>query len=553
MNTLAPGISETKTKVLRTQLESIVGAEHVLHSAADVEVVSRTNIPRRNIPSFAVYPETAEEIAEITKLANEHSVPIWPVSQGKNWGYGSKSACYPGGITLVLSRMNKIVEVNEELCYAVIEPGVSYGQLNDYLKEHHPSLWADSSGSTADASVIGNALDRGRGVTPYADHFGALCGMEVVLPNGELLRTGTGPDGDYPAWNVYKWGTGPYVDGLFSQSNFGTVVKSGIWLMPAPEKYDFFVFEYTADESRFGEFLDTFRKLIFQGVIRSYPHLANDFAMLCIVDQYPNDLLPEGRRHLSHEAMQTWKKRLGVSDWTFGCGMYGTKGEVKLHRKIAKKELSRFGEVVFVGGCEKDTLKGRMMLKAARAALRMKGKTVKLLEGLPYAIRLFQGIPTDYFVRQVYFKSHAEKPSMGDVEPARDGCGFVWIGPVVPFTASHLTKFLDEVKPLYETFEFDFFVELIIESPRSVIALFGLFYDKQNEDESARAEGLYEAIRVLSHERGYPPYRASVASSTKALDCNPVLKDTLHGIKQALDPNNILAPGRYGVDLTNQK
>ncbi|MCS7470827.1 FAD-binding oxidoreductase [Stieleria sp. ICT_E10.1] len=537
---------------LDSQLKAIVGAEHLLSAAPDLEIVSRTNVPDRNIPQFAVYPGTAEEVAEIFKLANDHKVPVWPVSQGKNWGYGSKSACYPGGITMILSRMNRIHEVNEDLCYAVIEPGVTYGQLNDHLKANHPSLWADSSGSTKDASVVGNALDRGRGVTPYADHFGALCGMEVVLPNGELLRTGTGPSETFPAWNVYKWGTGPYIDGLFSQSNLGTVVKSGIWLMPAPEKYDFFVFEYTADSSRFAEFLDTFRKLIFQGAIKSYPHLANDFAMLCIVDQYPNDLLHPGQRHLSSDAMAEWKKRLGVSDWTFGCGMYGSKQEVKLHKKIAKKELGKFGEVVFVGGCEKDTRKGRLMLKAARMALRLKGKTVKLLEGLPYAIRLFQGIPTDYFCRQVYFKSHAEKPAMGDVEPARDGCGFVWIGPVVPFTSEHLIGFLDEVRPLYDLYEFDFFVELIIESPRSVICLLGFFYDKQDEKESERATQLYNALRELSHERGYPPYRASSVSSPKALDCNPTLKSTLHDIKRAVDPNNILAPGRYGVDLTSK-
>jgi 4-cresol dehydrogenase (hydroxylating) len=84
---------------------------------------------------------------------------------------------------MVLERMKKIEMVDEKLGYAVIEPGVTYRDLNGYLKDNKLALWSDCAGSTESASVIGNALDKGRGVTPYADHFGALCGMEVVLPD----------------------------------------------------------------------------------------------------------------------------------------------------------------------------------------------------------------------------------------------------------------------------------------------------------------------------------------------------------------------------------
>jgi 4-cresol dehydrogenase (hydroxylating) len=530
---------------LISDLVLVLGEENVVVDHFDLEVVSRTNIPFRKIPDVVVYPTTSAQVQEVMILANQHRVPVWPVSQGKNWGYGSKSACYSGGITMVLSKMNRIHHVDDELCYAVIEPGVTYKQLNDYLKAHHPSLWADSSGSTRDASVIGNALDRGRGLTPYADHFGCLCGMEVVLPDGRTITTGGGPDGGYPTWNTYKWGTGPYLEGIFSQSNLGIVVKSGIWLMPAPEKFDFFVFEFSADESRFDDFVADLRRLLFQGVIKSRPHLANDFAMLCIVSQYPHELL-EGRPCLSDEAMAWWKKQHGISDWTFGSGMYGSRREVKLHKRIVKSTLSKYGNVVFAGGCEEDNLRGRLMLVGARTVLKLKGKSDRLLEGLPDAIKLFKGIPTDYFVRQVYFKSHLDKPTV-DIEPARDGCGFIWIGPVVPMTAVHLRNILTSVKPLYKQYGFDFFVELIVESPRNMIVLFGLFYDKKSEEESERAGMLYEAIRQVSHEKGYPPYRASVASTARVFDDNPALKGVVADIKAALDPSNTLAPGKYGA------
>ena len=74
-------------------------------------------------------------------------------------------------------------------------------------------------------------------MTNYRDHFDAHCGMEVVLPNGEVLRTGTGALPGAKTWQEYKYGYGPYLDGMFSQSNFGIVTKMGFWLAPEPEAF----------------------------------------------------------------------------------------------------------------------------------------------------------------------------------------------------------------------------------------------------------------------------------------------------------------------------
>ena len=69
------------------------------------------------------------------------------------------------------------------------------------------------------------------------DHFDCHCGMEVVLANGELVRTGMGALPNSKTWQQYKYGFGPYVDGIFSQSNLGVVTKMGFWLYPEPEAF----------------------------------------------------------------------------------------------------------------------------------------------------------------------------------------------------------------------------------------------------------------------------------------------------------------------------
>lgn len=74
-------------------------------------------------------------------------------------------------------------------------------------------------------SVIGNSLDRGWGYTPNGDNCSHICGMEVVMADGTLLRTGMGQLEGAKCWQLFKNGYGPGFDGLFNQSNYGIVVK----------------------------------------------------------------------------------------------------------------------------------------------------------------------------------------------------------------------------------------------------------------------------------------------------------------------------------------
>lgn len=530
---------------LVAELTRIVGAGGLLADADAIERVTRTCVPYRQLPAIVVFPETAAQVQAVVAAAARDGVPVWPVSTGRNWGYGERSACYEGGITMVLERMTRIWLVDEKLAYAVVEPGVTYKQLNDHLKQSGSRLWADCAGSTQFASVIGNALDKGRGLTPMADHFGALCGLDVVLPDATLLETGGGPTGNNSVRHLYKWGVGPSLDGLFGQSNLGVVVKAGIWLMPAPAVFDFAAFEYSAGPDKLGAFIDDMRELVAARAIRSHPHLANDFAMMCILAQYPHEML-EGRRHLSEQAAAIWRRQHGVAPWTFGCGLYGSREEVRYQRRMIRRVLGRYGRVQFIGAAVRDDWYGRLVRRVAPWANRLMGKSPEFTNVMMPAINLFRGIPTDEFVRQAYFKSHARKPD-GDIDPARDGCGFIWLGPVVPFTGEKVLDALALARPTFERFGFDFFVEVIVESARAVIVLVGVFYQRDNAEDAQRALDWYHEARSLYEAHGYPPYRATSMSMPKAMAANPIAEQFLRTIKGAVDPGDVLAPGRYGV------
>jgi 4-cresol dehydrogenase (hydroxylating) len=529
------------------ELISILGPEGVIADAEEIERGTRTCIPYRTIPSALVRPRSTAEVQAVLAVAARADVPIWPVSTGKNWGYGEKGACYEAGITMVLERMNAIRHVDEQLGYAVIEPGVTYKQLNDHLKATGSRLWADVTGSTQHASVLGNALDKGRGLTPMADHFGALCGMDVVLADGTLLETGGGPAGNNTTRHTYKWGVGPYLDGLFAQSNLGVVVRAGIWLMPAPERFDFAAFEYRASPAELGAFIDDLQELVMSRALRSHPHLANDFAMMCILAQYPHDELESGkRRALGAEALARWRSPHGVASWTFGCGLYGSVEEVRYQRRKLREVLGRYGRVQFLGAAAREDWYGRLYRKVAPIAQRLLGKSRELTELLQPAIDLYRGIPSDELVRQAYFKSRPEKPR-GDIDPARDGCGLLWLGPVVPFTSEHVLAALALGRRIFETHDLDFFVEIIVESARSVLLLVGVFYDRHDPVDAERARAWYAEARETYLRHGYPPYRATSMSMETALDENPAGKKLIAAIKRAVDPRGSIAPGRYGT------
>ena len=147
-------------------------------------------------------------------------------------GYGTAAPRLPGSVVLDLGRMRRILEVNADLGYCVIEPGVGFFDLYEHLQANDIPLMMSVPGN-AWGSVIGNALERGIGYTPMGNNTRNLCGLEVVLPDGDLVRTGMGAMAGNHAWHCFPYSFGPGLDQLFCQSNLGIVTKAGLWLMPA--------------------------------------------------------------------------------------------------------------------------------------------------------------------------------------------------------------------------------------------------------------------------------------------------------------------------------
>jgi len=529
-------------------LRQAIGDQHVLISAAELDAYSRCTIPWQSNCMAVVMPGSAAEVAAVLKIASVHALKVWPYSGGRNWGYGTTLAPEDGAVVMLLHRMNRILHVSDQLAYAVLEPGVTYEQLNAYLKSHGHKLWVDCIDGTAQGTVIGNALDRGVGETPYGDHFGNLCGMEVVLPDGQLVRTGGAANGP-KTWHLHKWGVGPYLEGMFTQSNFGVVTKAGIWLMPEPEAYNSYVFE-VKEESHLPAVIDIFRDLALQGIVTTKLHMINDMVSLTVVTQRMEQA-HRGGSCLSEEDVAALRRQFGISPMTCAGGIYGTKAQVKLQRKILKKALAPHGRLLFISDRLLALLEQVLSMAwrhpwVKAVVERAAGASLQVLDSSPHVHRILQGIPTDYFVKHAYYRSQRKRPDQA-INPARDGCGVIWFAPILPFTSQDMLPFLALARQRFQEAGLDFWVAVLLMNPRSVTCLMNILYDKDDPAESQRALALYHRLLDDMRAGGYQQYRACLLAWPHMQADAPDVHRLNQRIKEALDPASILAPGRYGI------
>src|SRR5690606_17517120 len=153
------GISQATMRQALDAFAAVVGTERVFTSEEDRGsyldpfAVGDT---LEHEPSAAVAPKSVEGVQGVLKAANKLRIPLWPISMGKNFAYGTAAPRMKGTVVLDLKRMNRVLEINEELGYALVEPGVSFFDFHRALAERGNRLWM-SGPSHSWGSVIGNA------------------------------------------------------------------------------------------------------------------------------------------------------------------------------------------------------------------------------------------------------------------------------------------------------------------------------------------------------------------------------------------------------------
>lgn len=510
MAPLPPRLSPAAFDAALKAFAGVVGPDWVLASdddRASYEDVYAPGDAGQWPASAAISPANVDEVRAIVRLANEHRVPLWPVSRGKNLGYGTAAPRLPGSVVLDMGRMNRILDLDPKLATCVIEPGVGFFDLYEKIQAEKAPLWMSVPGN-AWGSVIGNALEHGIGYTPYGLHARNLCGLEVVLPDGDLLRTGMGAMNNNPAWHHFPMGYGPTWDLAFSQSNLGIVTRAGLWLQPAPAASLELVWDIP-DLEDIGWVVDTITPLKISGLIEQ------------------NVFIPSwlGKMVLKGQRKDFWDKPGAIPEW-------------RVKELLAQYKLGYWQVALRFYG-EDEVIRAKAgIVKAAMA---------RHLAAPPAEHWWHAGDPIDAFNITMGIPS-AVPLQMSDWVGGRGAhMGF---SPVVPATSEHVLGQMHRSRKIIADHDVDFYASFTI-AGRFANNVNMLMFDRDQPEQIATMKRLFNALIGETAKAGYGEYRTHLGWMDRVMDTfdfnDNALRRFNEKMKNALDPNGIIAPGKQGV------
>ncbi|MHC5794809.1 FAD-binding oxidoreductase [Lacisediminihabitans sp. FW035] len=496
-----------------SEFVSALGGDNVLgpDSPRLEEYLDPFAFDERIRPAGVVRPSTVQEVRRVVAIAREHRLPLWTVSRGRNFAYGGAEARVPGSVICDLGRMDAVISVDEESGVAIVEPGVSFQALDAHLRATGSGL-AVSVPDLSWGSLVGNTLERGFSYTTNSEHQAMQCGMEVVLADGDVVRTGMGglPGGD--TWGNYRGAFGPGFDGLFYQSNLGIVTKMGIWLRPRPERAASCSVSVPRDD-QLAQLIDTLRPLMLAGVIQSNAVIGN--GLIAGSAATTRERFYDGPGLMPDDALTAMMQEFGLGRWNAQFGVYGTPG----------------------------------MLNARR------GEIEEAIAGIPGATMIFDEYPGDVDPADV---APQDRTQLGI--PSNEAIGMVaWRGgePAhadVGFVCRPTGEAADAVRrivgPRVEAVGLDYAAGFML-WPRHIIAISLITFDRSDDAQRSVIGELVSSLITAAGSEGFGLYRAhvahmDVAAEQYSFNDHAALR-LARRIKTALDPDGILSPGKQGI------
>lgn len=521
-----------------TEWATLLGEERISGTATDAYVRSTTGA-QRGVP-HVLRPERAEQIPEIVRSAQRWRVPLYPVSRGHNWGYGSANPVIDDCVIVDLADLDRISDFDPELGIVTVEPGVTQETLRRFLDDQEGEFLVPVTGAGPSCSILGNALERGYGITPHADHFAAVTAIEAVLPDGTLYRTPLSELGCNEVDRLYKWGIGPYIDGLFTQGNFGIVVRMTIELAPAPESLTAFFFGVRRDQDLEAVIPAVQRVLREMGATVPAINLLNRQRMLSMMAPFPETEAPDGV--IPPNVVDRLAREHGVQAWNGVGALYTRKDMARATRRALRRLLGPVCDrLIFV-----DTPRLRWARRVARWLPRGPADRIRSMsDALEASLDIMNGRPSEVALPLAYWRSGARPAAGVPMNPARDGCGLIWYAPLIPMRSEAVRRHVRNVERICPDYGITPLITLTTGSARCFDSTVPLLFDRSDPDAVRRANACYDALLAAGRADGFLPYRLNVDAMGLLASEDSVFAGVAARLKESLDPEHVIAPGRY--------
>ena len=530
---------DTLNRLVQKLIE-ITGPERV---TTDIEVrrnygQDMTEQIAPTLPDVVVQPLSTEEIVKIVKLANAERIPITPFTAGAN--IGGLTLPHKGGIMIDCKRMRRILEINRECKYILVEPGVTFGHLRRLLDTELPEFRYSFPFSPPWTSIGLNALLHGLGslsvIYGSADNF--INGLEVVLPSGEVVQVGNHAVNRGKYW----FGRAPLPDlcGLFIgwQGTSGIVTKISLQLIDKPPFMAHFALLPKDTNAFFSKWVHELDKW----------HLCDEIGCGYFPPKVARGLVPEDMIDTMGRMMFLLTKK-GYARffnrylWPF------LKVITARHPFALARKFARF--------MKKPDENNAFLI----CGLTITGATKRIFNAKVSALKRFVStvmkdamlIPPDDFanLKEVFMSIldlPAQLPAFYDLK----GGGLTWVGSYVPppVVAEGLRRGEEILR------NHGFFPVGVLRPMKGDHYFVLRFIVPFNSADDAEREKVRKATREVADlilDIGGVPYKMAPWMAQKIWKrADPSFYNLLQRIKNLLDPNGIMNPGKLLVDLDRE-
>jgi len=508
---------------------------------------------------FAVITITQrDEIKILLDLANDYAsdedlnYSLYPVSTGNNWGYGTSQ---PSGLSkriilLDLSQLTNIIFYDDELGLVTLEPGVTQQQLSDYLIRLGDNYMVPVTGAGPDCSVLANALERGYGITPYTDHFSAVNSVQGYWGNGRPYQSAINEldqSQEKLVDKTFKWGLGPYLDGLFTQSNFGIVTQMTIRLAKKKPAFTSF-FVKIDDDALLEEVIPLIRQVLqdYEGIVGSI-NLMDKRRILSMFAKNPSG--STSHQVMKNDEIGKLAKSQQVPSWTIVGSIYGSKNVVKavkseintLFKQLPCKRIYSNSPTIVITNTIVNLLPKSLISRIPFLTM-----VSEQLDSFNKGKEIMLGKPNKVALKLAYWRhKEAEKFTKESLSPAQDGCGLLWYAPLVTMKAEKMREFVNFVRETCPKFNIEPFITFTNLRHDCVDSTIPIVFDLSNPVAVKDAHDCLKELVTKGLQRGFVPYRLNIDQQQWLLNKDNDFWKTVEQLKSTLDGNNILSQGRY--------
>jgi len=491
-------------------------------------------------------PDDLAGVQQLVARARRDKTPLYPVSTGLNWGYGSVSPVCAGATLVDLSGMRRILnesEISVTNPVAVIEPGVTQQQLHAFLSKRCPSLTFNVTGSALDTSIIGNSLDRGVGyMGPRRED---LFGLEVVTGAGTVLQTGFRRLGEAsPLAHCHPYGLGPMLDGLFFQGNFGIVTSACFKLLPRPA-CQVGISLALSDASLLAQFIDVLAQLKRERVMGSVTHIANKArtraSLAYGVARYLEEKCGVGAAALGREGERVLNI-VAPDEWTSLGGISGTKRQVDAAVAEVRARVGGLARVMEIDDAKLSL--GYNILHWFRAFPWARANAAAIAAVRPLN-GLATGVPTDVAIANLLWRFGRSDLLARELD--NTNCGLMFVSPALPMDGRFAADVVQGMTAIARDHQLELYATINIETESSMVAVTNLLFDRSDAKAMERAKRCADALHAFIKARGLEVYRARADMMADVVDPSSDYWKMVRQLKLALDPDNIIAPGRYNI------